>query len=73
MEPTLRLIFRESVASAEELPLLTLFHMNKISSYSAWSGSLKTPRYKKEKAGIPLTTWNCICLSGVFKDPDHVE
>ncbi len=41
---------------------LTLFHMNKISSYSAWSGSLKTPRYslqhiyKKEKAGIPSTT-----------------
>ncbi len=27
------------------LDTLTLFHMNKIWSYSAWSGSLKTPRY----------------------------
>ncbi len=25
--------------------ILTLFHMNKITPYSAWSGSLKTPRY----------------------------
>ncbi len=45
--------------------ILTLFHMNKISSYSAWSGSFKTPRYslqhiyKTEKTGIPLTTWSC--------------